>query len=269
MNTANLMLILSSSFVQRALITGLMLSLSMALLGSILVFKRFSLIGDGLSHIGFATVSIAAALSWPPLIISIPIMVAAAILIMLITEQKGMYADTMIGIIANSSLAVGMIVAVMNQGFNTDVANFFFGSILAITPSDMLASIALTLVVILVFIWLHHQFFLITHDETYARSRGLNIIFYKVVLATLTGLTISLGLRLTGSLLISSLIIFPVTIARKVAKNYKTLLFLGCIISLFSFSFGIFISSWINIPTGAAIVIINLCLLLITSLIKK
>ncbi len=269
MISSDLILILSSSFVQRALITGLALSLSMALLGSILVFKRFSLIGDGLSHIGFATVSIAAALSLSPLVISIPTMVAAAILIMLITEQKNVYADTMIGIIANSSLAVGMIVAAMTKGFNTDVANFFFGSILAITVNDMLASMTLTLVVVVVFIWLHHQFFLITHDETYARSRGLNIIVFKVILASLTGLTIALGLRLTGSLLISSLIIFPVTIARKVAKSYQALLVMGCLISLFSFSLGIFLSAWVNIPTGAAIVLINLVLLSVASFVKR
>ncbi|NIZ46919.1 metal ABC transporter permease [Entomospira nematocerorum] len=269
MNILQLGELLSLDFVQRSLIVGFILSLSTALLGSVLVYKRLSLIGDGLAHIGFGAVSLAVALSWAPLYLTIPTMVVAAIIIVLLNERQGIYSDALIGIISNASLAFGIIVATKSKGFSVDIAGYLFGSILTLTHSDVKASILLGSIVIISTLLLHNRLFLITHDEEYAKTRGINTRLYKIIIAILTGITVAIGMRLTGSLLISSLIIFPVTIANHIAKSYRSLVVFSMVIAVITFYSGIILSILLEIPSGASIIMFNLFILSIVHIVKR
>jgi zinc transport system permease protein len=269
MSLNDLWFFLSLDFVQRTLIVGFVISLSTALLGSVLVYKRLALIGDGLAHIGFGALSLAVALSWTPLLFSIPVMVASAVLIVLISEHKGIYSDALIGIISNTALAFGIVVATKSKGFSVDVAGYLFGSILTLSPQDVVVSLILGSAVILCILVLHNRLFFITYDEEYAKTRGIHIRRYKIILACLTGVTVAIGMRLTGSLLISSLIIFPVSIANRLASSYKALVALACIIALFTFYAGIILSLFLEIPSGAAIILFNVVVLIVVYISKR
>lgn len=269
MSWLNIWLLLNLSFVQRALIVGFIISITTALLGSTLIYRRLALIGDSLAHIGFGAISLTIALSWSPLMFSVPTMIVASIIIALVSENKRIYSDALLGIISSSALAFGVIIAAKSKGFSIDVATYLFGSILTLTAVDVSISLILGSIVISVVLLLHNRIFLITHDEEYAKTRGINIRLYKVILATLTGITVSIGMRLTGSLLISSLIIFPVSIANRLTNSYKMLVLVASLTAIVTFYIGIIASIIFEIPSGATIIIINLFFLGVSNLIKR
>nr|WP_276508955.1 metal ABC transporter permease [Entomospira culicis] len=260
---------LSLEFVQRAMLVGFVISLATALLGTVLVYKRLALIGDGLAHIGFGALSLAVAMAWAPLLFAIPMMVIASVIVVLISENKRIYSDALIGIISNSALAFGIVIATKSKGFSVDVAGYLFGSLLTLTKLDVIVSLILGSLVIFLMIFLHHRLFIITHDPEYAKTRGINTRFYKIILAILTGITVAIGMRLTGSLLISSLIIFPVSIAHRLTHSYLRLVVISAIIALITFYLGIILSILAGIPSGASIILFNLFTFILVSLIKR
>ena len=200
---------LSYPFVQRAIAAGVMISLCAALLGVILVLKQYSLIGHGLGDVGFASTSLAVALGLPVMAVSIPIVVIAACLIMFWSQRSKTGGDTAIGMVATGALSIGVIITAMSSGFNVDVNGYMFGSILAVSGEEVLPTVILTAVVILLFILFYNRIFAVTFDEDFSRATGVRAGFYNSVIAVLTAITIVLGMRLLGALLISSLLIFP------------------------------------------------------------
>lgn len=256
----------SYSFMQRAILVGLLVSLCSSLLGVSLVLRRFSMIGDGLSHVGFGALAIATVCSFSPLIFTIPVVIIAAILILRINEKSKIGSDSAIALISSSSLAIGVMMISYVKGTNTDINNFLFGSLLAVGKNDAYLSFALSLVVLFSYILLYPRLYAVTFDPVFARSASIKADRYTTLLAILSALTIVLGMRMLGSLLISALIIFPCLSAKSVSSTYKGVTILSAIISIFAFMIGITISYQLGTPVGASIVIIHLLIFIILSL---
>lgn len=265
----NLIELFSYPFITRALIVGTLVSICAALLGVILVLKRYSLIGHGLSDVGFASLSFALAFSLSPFLVATPIMIIASFIIMYVSQNKKINGDVAIGIFSTGALAFGVIITSLTKGFNVDVYGYMFGSILAMSQSDVVLSVVLAVVVLTVFIIFYNRLFLITLDESFAKASGINVMFYQFLISFLTAITVVLGMRMMGTLLISSLIVFPAFIAKKIARSFKSLMIVSALISVFCFIFGIVLSFEFNIPTGAGIVLVNVLLAVLVSFLNK
>jgi len=225
--------------------------------------KRFSMIGDGLSHVGFGSLAVATAMNAAPLLVSIPVVIAAAFLLLRLSESSKIKGDAAIALISTGSLAVGVVIISLTTGMNTDVCNFMFGSILAMNKNDVYLSVALSITVLFLFIFFYHKLFAITFDETFAKAGRVRTGMYNMLIALLTALTIVLGMRMMGALLISSLIIFPALTSMRIFKRFKTVTICSAIIAVFCFFTGIVISYLYATPAGASVVIMNILAFLI------
>jgi zinc transport system permease protein len=248
----------SYAFLVRAVVVGLLVSLCAALLGVSLVLKRYSMIGDGLSHVGFGALAIATALHTAPLVVSIPIVVLAAFLLLRISENSKIKGDAAIALISTSSLAVGVLVVSLTTGMNTDVCNYMFGSILVMSHGDVVLSIILAAVVLTMFVFFYNKIFAVTFDENFAKATGVKTGLYNMMIAFLTAITIVLGMRMMGALLISSLIIFPALTSMRLCKKFKSVTICSAIVSVTCFFTGVVISYVKATPTGASVVIVNI-----------
>lgn len=257
---------LSYHFMTRALVVGILVSLCAALLGVSLVLKRYSMIGDGLSHVGFGALAIAAAVNLAPLALAVPVVVAAAFLLLRISRNSKIKGDAAIALISSSALAIGVIVISMTTGMNTDVSNYMFGSILSLSKTDAVLSAVLSTVVLLMFVLLYPRIFAVTFDETFASATGTKAESYNTVIAVLTAITVVLGMRMMGALLISSLIIFPPLSSMRLCRSFKAVVICSAVISVVCFVLGMLCSYAFELPTGASIVAVNLVVFLAFSL---
>ena len=213
----NLFAIFSFPFMQRALIAGVLVSLCCALLGVSLVLKRYSMIGDGLSHVSFGALAIAVALGCTP---------------------------------------------------TTDVDNYMFGSVLAMSRADVILSAAVSAAVLVLFVLFYHKLFAVTFDESFSRATGLNVDRYNTLLAVLTALTIVLGMRMMGAMLISSLIIFPALTAMRLFRSFRGVILCAAVSSVVCFCIGLTVSFVCSTPVGATVVCANLTLFLLSCALR-
>jgi zinc transport system permease protein len=253
----------SYAFLIRAVIVGLLVALCAALLGVSLVLKRYSMIGDGLSHVGFGALAVATAMNAAPLSISIPVVVIAAFFLLRISENSKIKGDAAIALISTSALAIGVVVISITTGMNTDVCNYLFGSILAMSKTDVALSITLTIVVLVMFVFFYNKIFAVTFDENFAKATGVKANLYNMMIALLTALTIVLGMRMMGALLITALIIFPPLTSMRLCKKFKTVTLISAIISVICFFIGVVISYVYATPTGASVVLVNIIFFMI------
>lgn len=260
---------LSYPFVIRALVVGAMVSLCAALLGVILVLKRFTLIGHGLSDVGFASLTIALVLGLPPLFFAGPAVVVAAIVMLIVSQHYGASGDIAIGVSSTGALALGIIVAAAGPGINTDVHSYMFGSILSVTNQDLILAAVLLAVVLASFVLLHNRLFLVTYDEPFARASGVNVAFHHFIIALLTALTVVIGMRMVGTLLISGLIIFPAVTARRLVSSFCGMTAAAAAISLLGCVLGMGLSLALDWPTGASIVAMNILLFFVAFCVNK
>lgn len=256
-------------FIIRALVVGVLVALCCALLGVSLVLKRYSMIGDGLSHVAFGAMSVALALDFAPLYVAIPVVIIAAFFLLKLSESSKIKGDAAIAMISSSALAIGVIVVSMSKGMNTDVYNFMFGSILSMSGSDVAVSAVLSAVVLVLFVFCYHKIFAITFDESFARATGIHASAYNMLLAFLTAVTIVVGMRMMGAMLISSLVIFPALTAMRVCKSFRGVVLAAGGISVAAFAAGIWASFAFSAPAGASVVVVNLALFLLFSLIGR
>ncbi len=259
--------ILSYAFIQRALIVGVLISLCSALLGVNLVLKRYSMIGDGLSHVGFGALAIAAATGLAPLPIAIAVVIITAILLLKISSNGKLKGDSAIAVISVSALAIGVII-VSVTGTNTDLSNYMFGSILAISNYDAVLTIILSVFVIAIYILFYNRIFAITFDEDFAKATGVKVSVFNTILALLTAITVVIGMRMMGALLVSSLIIFPPLTAICLCNSFKKVTVTSVAVSVVSFIIGLYFSYSLSFPTGATIVVTNLLILLLSFAFK-
>lgn len=283
---------LGYKFIRRALLVGTLVSLCAALLGVSLVLKRYSMIGDGLSHVGFGALTVAMALGFvtadglpaflparvrggvaavcasiaeSPLPFTLIVVVLCAFLLLRLSGQSRMRGDSAIALISTSALALGVVVTSMTSGMNVDVYNYMFGSILAMSASDVWLSVILSLVVLALFILYYPRIFAVTFDEAFARATGTRARLYNRLIALLTAVTVVIGMRMMGTLLISSLIIFPALSAMRVFDNFRAVTVSAAVISVGCFLVGMMLSCVYSIPTGAGIVGVNLVVFLVFS----
>lgn len=258
---------MSYPFMVRAITVGILVSLCAALLGVSMVLKRYSMIGDGLSHVGFAALAAAAATGMAPLKVAIPVCILAAFLMLRLSENSRLKGDSAVAIVCSGSLAIGVMIISLSSGMNTDVSNYMFGSILSISEEDAVVTRILSIIVIVVFLAFYNRIFAVTFDENFAKATGTRTGIYNMILAILTAITVVIGMRLMGALLISSLIIFPSLSSMRVCKRYKSVMISSVIISVVSFIIGILISFMYSTPAGASIVCVNLAVFLIMVLV--
>ena len=259
---------MSYPFIVRALIGGVLVSLCASLLGVSLVLKRYSMIGDGLSHVSFGALSVALAAGWSPLKISIPVVVLAAFFLLRITERGKIKSDAAIAMISASALAIGIIVTSMTTGMTTDVSSYMFGSILAMSKEDVRFAAVLSVIVLGLFLFCYNKIFAVTFDENFARATGVNVSIYNVLIAVLTAVTIVIGMRMMGAMLISSLIIFPSLTAMRIFKSFRGVVIVSGVLSIICFSIGMVISYIYSTPAGASVVVVELAAFLIFSLVQ-
>ena len=258
----------SYPFLVRAFVVGLLVSLCASLLGVTLVIKRYSMIGDALSRVGFASLAIAIALQLAPLVLSIPVVVLSAVLLLRISESSKIKGDSAVALISTSSLAIGVIVLSQTTGMNTDVCNFMFGSILVMKKSDVLLSIVLSVIVLIIFVLFYNRIFGVTFDENYAKATGTNTEVYNMIIAILSAVTIVLGMRMMGAMLISSLVIFPALTSMRLFKNFKSVIRSSAVISVICFVVGLLASYQFATPTGASVVVANMIVFVIFTIIS-
>ena len=248
----------SYHFMQRALIVGVLVSLCAALLGVSLVLKRYSMIGDGLSHVGFGALAIASAFNLAPLAVAVPVVTAAAVLLLRLRTSGRIKGDAAIAMISSAALAIGVITVSVTKGMNTEISSYMFGSILSLSRGDAVLSVILSLAVLAMYLLLYPRIFAVTFDESFARATGTRAGLYNTLLAVLTAITVVLGMRMMGALLISSLVIFPALGAMRVCKSFRSVVICAAVISVVCFVFGMAASYVFETPSGASVVAADL-----------
>ena len=255
----------SFAFMVRAIVVGLLVSLCAALLGVNLVLKRYAMIGTGLSHVGFAAMVIAGVVDLAPLPVSLPVVVISAFLLLRVNESSKIKGDSAVALISTSSLAIGVIVMSMTTGLTLHICNVMFGSIFAMTQADMYISIGLSIVVICLFVLFYKQLFAVTYDESFAKATGVRVQIYKSLLALLTAVTVVLGMRMMGALLIASLTLFPALSAMRVCKRFLSVVITSAVVAVICFFIGMLFSYGLDLPPGASVVGVNLIVFMVFS----
>lgn len=260
--------IFNYSFMVNALIVGVLIAVCCALLGVVLVLKRFSMIGDGLSHVGFGALSVAAVLNFSaPLYFSLPVVMIAAFFLLRITENSKINADAAIAVISSSALALGVFLASIN-GTNINLQQYMFGSILSISSTDITVSIILSVVVIALYLLFYNKIFTITFDENFSSATGIRTNLYNTIISLLTAVTIVIGMRMLGTLLISAMIIFPALTSMRLCRRFITVVLTSVCVSVCCVAAGLFTSfTCEGIPVSSTIVLCNLLLFVVFTLI--
>ncbi len=270
--TENLKLMFSPEFFTSillpALIGGIAVTICASLLGVTLVLKKYSMIGDGLSHIGYGALSVAAVMNLAPLKVALPVVIIAAFILLRLSENSKLNGDSAIALFSTTALSIGILVS-SKAGLTNDVSHYMFGSILAMTREDVILSVVLSVVVILAFIFLYNRIFSVTFDESFARATGVNAGIYNMIFAVLTAVTVVLGMMMMGSLLISSLIVIPTLTAMRICKSFRGVVLVSGTVSVISFLLGMFAALVFNTAPGASIVIVNVFFFILFSAVGK
>lgn len=262
-------------FVRYALIAGVLIALCSSLLGVILVLKRFSYIGDGLSHIAFGAMAVAAVMNLTnnmPLVLLVTIL--CAVLLLRGGQNAKIKGDAALAMISVGSLAIGYLIMNLfstSANISGDVCSTLFGStsILTLSAYDVWACVILSVVVVVAFIVLYHKIFAVTFDETFAKATGMKVEAYNLFLAVLTAVIIVLAMNLVGSLLISALVIFPAVSAMRVFRSFKAVMLCAAVISVICAVLGILTSILAGTPVGSTIVVVNIVMLIVFAVLGK
>ena len=263
-------------YVQNALIVGVLIALCAALLGVTLVLKRYSMIGDGLSHVAFGAITVAMILSVTPMYVSLPVTILVSILLMRGEEAK-LKGDSAIAMLSVSSIAIGYLLLNLfsskskSSNLSGDVCSILFGSgqtsILTLQKSDILLCIILAIVVLLVYFFFFHKIFTVTFDEAFAKATGTHVEIYRLMMAVITAVVIVLSMQLVGALLISALIVFPALCAMRLFRSFKGVVIGATLISVCCAVVGILAAVVLSTPVGSTIVFADLIGFVICALI--
>jgi len=265
----------SYPFVRYALIVGVLIALCSSLLGVILVLKRFSYIGDGLSHVAFGAMAIAAVVGLTDrMILTLPITIFCAILLLWTGQNTKIKGDAAIAMISVGALAVGYLLMNLfptSSNISGDVCTTLFGSmkILTLTKSEVILSIVLSVVVVILFVAFYNRFFAVTFDESFAKAVGTKTNLLNLLIATIIAVIIVLAMNLVGSLLVSALVIFPALSAMRVFKSFRSVTVCAAVISVVCALIGIIVSILMDTPVGSTIVITDIAAFLVCTIIGK
>ena len=277
MNTVELLIrYFSYPFVRYAFIAGVLISLCAGLLGVVLVLKRYSMIGDGLSHVAFGAMAIAAVLGFAPMTVALPVTVAVAVLLLLAGEKQLIKGDSAIAMLSAGSLAVGYLLLNLFPASDTgslsgDVCASLFGStsMMTLQGSDVWICVGLSVAVIAFFAIFYHKIFAVTFDEGFATSSGVRVRAYNFLIAAISGIVIVLAMKLVGALLISSLIIFPALSAMRLFRSFRSVILCSAVISVVGSLTGLLLALLLSTPTGASVAVVHIVIFAIFSILGK
>ena len=262
-------------FVRYAFVVGLLIALCASLLGVTLVLKRFSFIGDGLSHVAFGAMAVAAVTGLTnKMIIVLPVTVLSAILLLRTGQNTKIKGDAAVAMISVGALAVGymlMNVFPSSSNISGDVCSTLFGStsILTLRKSDVALCVVMAVIVILTFLLFYHKIFAVTFDESFAQASGISANGYNLLIAVITSMIIVLAMNLVGSLLISALIIFPALSAMRLFRSFRSVIICSAVISVICAGAGIILSILFSTPVGSTIVVADMVVFFLFSLIAR
>lgn len=266
----------SYPFVRYAVIAGILISLCAGLLGVVLVLKRYAMIGDGLSHVAFGAMAIAAVLGFAPMTVALPVTVAVAVLLLLAGEKQLIKGDSAIAMLSAGSLAVGYLLLNLFPSSDTgslsgDVCASLFGStsMMTLSGTDVWLCVGLSIAVIGFFVIFYHKIFAVTFDEGFATSSGIRVRGYNFLIAAISGVVIVLAMKLVGALLISSLIIFPALSAMRVFRSFRAVILCSAVISVVGSLTGLLCALLLSTPTGASVAVVHIVIFLVFTLIGK
>ena len=265
----------SYPFVRYALIVGVLIALSSSLLGVTLVLKRFSFIGDGLSHVAFGAIAVATILGVSNnMIVVMPVTILAAVLLLHTGQNTKIKGDAAIAMISVGALALGyLLLNIFSKSTNIsgDVCSTLFGStaILTLTKLDVWLCIGISVLVIAVFLLFYHKIFAVTFDETFSQATGIHAGRYNLLIAIITAIVIVLAMNLVGSLLISALIIFPALSAMRLFKSFRAVILCSAVMSVVCAAAGILVSILASTPVGSTIVAMDIVMFMISWVIGK
>lgn len=244
-------------FIIRAFLAGIFISISASLLGVFLVLKNYSLIGDGLAHVTFASVGLAFVFQKEPLLFSLPIVILASLLILKISENKSIHNDSAIGMVSTLALAFGIVLVSVAQGFNADLFSYLFGSILLVSEVDLWLSVASTLLVVGFVYLYYYDLFLISYDEEFALLNQVKVKRLNYFITILMAIVIVISIRILGTMLISAMIIFPIVSAMQCTKGFLKTTLTTITFAILGVVIGLLCSIILNLPSGATIVLTN------------
>ena len=254
----------------RAMVVGVLVSLCCSLLGVNLVLRRFSMIGDGLSHVGFGAIALAAVCNlgqWE-LEFALPIVIAAAVLILRLSERGRTDGDAAIALLATGAVAIGSLLYNYSSQRNVDICNSLFGSasVLTLSNKDLILSLVLSAVVLALFVLCYHQLFAITFDETFSQATGVRTQLYKTLLAVLTAVTIVLGMKLMGAIMISGLVVFPAMSAMRICRSFRSVVLTSGALAIVCFIIGFFTACRMSWQTGPTVIAVHTVVFVLVSL---
>jgi zinc transport system permease protein len=260
---------LSYGFLQRALLAGIFVAIACAILGVFLILRRDSMIGHGLAHVTFAGIAIGLMLNVMPLAAATFVAVIAALGIMKLKERAGLYGDTAIAILSSVGFAVGILIVSMSQGFNIDLFGYLFGEILAIDAFEVSVSVGLALLVVIFVILNYHRFMYMTFDRESAKVSGIRVKRLDVLLTILTAVTVVLGMKIVGLLLVAALLVIPAAAGLQIASNFKQAIVLSSLVSLVSVILGLALAFTFDLPASGTIVCLSFIFFLVFFFAKK
>ncbi len=266
----------SYPFVRYAVVAGILISLCAGLLGVILVLKRYAMIGDGLSHVAFGAMAVAAVLGFAPMTVALPVTVAVAVLLLLAGEKRLIKGDAAIAMLSAGSLAVGYLLLNLFPSSDTgslsgDVCASLFGStsMMTLSTTDVWLCVGLSVAVIGFFVIFYRKIFAVTFDEAFATSTGVRVRLYNFLIAAVSGIVIVLAMKLVGALLISSLIIFPALSAMRVFRSFRSVVLCSAILSVAGSLTGLIAALLLSTPTGASVAVVHILLFGAFSLVGR
>lgn len=255
----------------RALVVGTLVSLCASLLGVTLVLKRYSMIGDGLSHVGFGALAIATVLHVgnASMAVSLPIVMLAAFILMWLTEKRRMQGDAAIAVLSTGAIAIGTLLFRLSDNQYQDICNSLFGtaSMALLSDADMWITVGVSVAVLLLFVLFYTRIFSVTFDMNFAKATGVHVGVYSMMLAALTAVTVVIGMKMVGAIMVSGLIIFPALSAMRVAKQFRSVMITSAALSLVCFFAGFFLSLLIEAQPGPAIIAVHVLAFLVCTLI--
>lgn len=247
----------SYGFLQRALLAGIFVAIACALLGVFLILRRDAMIGHGLAHVTFAGVALGLFLKIMPLMAALVVAVFTALGIMKLKRLAGLYGDTAIAIFSSVGFALGLLLVTLAHSFNVDLFSYLFGEILAIEAIEVWLSIVLAAVVVLIVILNYQKFMYMTFDRESAKVSGIRVDRLDILLTTLTAITVVLGMKIVGLLLVAALVVIPGAAGLQLASSFKQAIIISSLVAFFSVVIGLFLAFHFDLPASATIVILS------------
>jgi zinc transport system permease protein len=260
---------LTYGFLQRALFAGVFVALACALLGVFLILRRDAMIGHGLAHIMFAGVALGLLLDMMPLIAALVVGILAALAIMNLKDKAGVYGDTAIAIMSSIGFAAGILIVSFSNKFNVDLFGYLFGDILAIESTEVWFSIVLAGIVLFIIILFYRRFMFMTFDRESARAAGIKVSRLDTLLTILTAVTVVLGMKIVGLLLVSALLVIPSAAGLQLASSFKKAIIFASLVAFLSVIFGLVFAFYLDFPASGTIVLFSAFFFLLSIVFKK